>query len=282
MDQYLNYNGQLLPADQALLPAQSRAFRYGDGLFETMSGTGTEIPLFRLHMERLFAGLKQLQFDLPAFFTPHYLQAAISVLQQRNKMTAAVRIRLSVFRGNGGLFDPENHRPNFIIELNRLPDQYQELNENGYQLTLFPGARKSCDLLSGLKSNNYLPYALAAIYARQHQKNDCLLLNQFERPCDSSMANLFLIHNGQVITPPLSEGCVAGTMRHYLLQQLKKAGYAVAEVPVTDEMLANASECFLTNAVYRMRWVSAIDQKQYHNEMCTKIYRQFLQTIPAE
>ena len=88
------------------------------------------------------------------------------------------RIRLMVFRGNGGIFDPENLLPNYIIETWPLANEAR-LNENGLVLDIFPDAKKSCDIFSNFKSNNYLPYIMAGLYAKKNKLNDCIVLNSF-------------------------------------------------------------------------------------------------------
>ena len=128
------------------------------------------------------------------------------------------RIRLMLFRGNGGIFDPENLLPNYIIETSSLPHENQ-LNENGLVVDVFPDAKKSCDLFSNLKSNNYLPYVMAGLFAKKNKLDDCIVLNSFERICDSAIANIFIIDDNNIYTPPLTEGCVAGIMRRWMLER---------------------------------------------------------------
>ncbi len=76
------------------------------------------------------------------------------------------RVRICFFRGDGGIFDPISHRPNYIIQTWELPENYTELNSNGLELLVYPAGRKSCDQFSNLKSNNALLYLMAAKYAK--------------------------------------------------------------------------------------------------------------------
>ena len=104
-----------------------------------------------------------------------------------------------------------------------------QLNENGLVIDVFPGARKSCDSFSNLKSNNYLPYVMAGLYAKKNKLNDCIVLNSFDRVCDSAIANIFIVEKDKIFTPPLSEGCVAGVMRRWMLEKFDLKKYKVIE-----------------------------------------------------
>jgi branched-chain amino acid aminotransferase len=126
---------------------------------------------------------------------------------------------------------------------------------------VFPHGRKACDSLANLKSGNFLLYALGARYALDHRLDDCLVLNTHERMADSCIANLFYTNKGMIYTPPLSEGCVAGVMRRFLLDRLPAWGFPIAEQPVTRGDLDDADEIFLTNALKGIRWVGDFEGK---------------------
>ena len=97
----------------------------------------------------------------------------------KNSLERAVRIRLNVFRKNGGLYDHMDHSPEFVIEAWELPENTSGLNENGLIVDIYREATKSCDMFSSIKSNNYLPYAMGALYAKENKFDDCLILNTF-------------------------------------------------------------------------------------------------------
>lgn len=278
MPAFINYNGKLINQEAPVIEANNRGLRYGDGLFETMRMLDGDIPLFAKHMERLFRGLALLQFDVPVHFTGNHIREEILRLCRRNKVEKKARVRLSVFRGKGGLFDPENLQPNYIIEAMPLPDNYLRLNENGLVVDIYSDVRKSCDLLANCKTNNYLPYVLAALYAKKNRLNDCLVLNQYERICDSSMANVFWIAKDVIYTTPLSEGCVAGIMRNHLMEKIKGAGFDMREALLDSAVIEQAGEVFLTNAAYGMRWVKQYRNTVFSNALIQKIYKEYLQT----
>jgi len=276
MNNWLFYNGEVIPTETPIISAGNRGLRFGDGLFETIKVVRGEMPLFHLHMDRLNKGLVTLNMQLPAPYTPDYITQAIFELCNRNAIPGAARVRLTVVRGNGTLFATEDLYASLIIQAEPLADDYLALNETGLTIDVCPGIQKSCDLLSNLKSNNYLPYVMAAQYARQHQLNDCLVLNAHNRICDGTIANVFRIHQNSIYTPPLSEGGVAGVMRQHLLTELPKAGYTVQEKVCTPEDLEAANEVFLTNALYGIRWVGKFRSKIYTNKLVAELYQVLL------
>ena len=278
---FINYNGKFIDDSNPIIQANNRGFRFGDGVFETMKFKKGKIIFLDEHLSRLWQGLKRFQFDLPKLFTPDYLESQILALIQKNKHSAA-RIRLTIFRGNGGLYDPENLHPNFIIESWNLPETNGDLNENGLQCILFKDALKSIDAFSNLKHNNYLPYLMGALQAKKMKCNDAIIFNANLNICDSTIANVFLIKDNIIYTPSLFEGCIAGIMREFIINELKKNNFNVVEQTITETDLANADEVFLTNSIYNMRWVSAIDNFNYQNKMTREIYHLLKQTNPQD
>lgn len=276
MSTYINFNGRIIRGDQAIVTADNRSFRYGDGLFETIRVAEDKIILGSYHFERLLAGSRLLGFELPSFFTAENLERQILDLCKKNDQAGLAgnhrRVRLVVFRGDGGLYDPQDHLPNYVIQSWPIPGSAPELNQNGLAIGVFPDGRKSCDAFSNLKSNNYLIYVQAALYAQKHRWNDCLVLNSYGRIADSTIANLFYTREDQICTPPLPEGCVAGVMRRWILEKGREAGFDILEKTTTVEDLENAEEVFLTNSILGIRWVNSFGNKVYTMRMASLLY----------
>lgn len=276
---FISFNGKITVADQPVLLASNRGYRYGDGLFETMKLDRGVILLEELHFQRLLMGLKLLKFELPGLFSRTKLVTAIQELAMKNGVNELGRVRLSVFRGNGGLYDADR-TVQFLIECWPLSDSFSRLNENGLEIGIYPDARKQVDLFSGLKSANFLPYTMASIYAKENKLNDCLLLNQEGHIADSTIANLFIVKDGQFFTPGPEQGAVDGVMRKYLVDAMRAAGYTVAEVPVTISAMEAADEVFLTNAIHGIKWVRRFGDRIYGNQYSTEFFSRIIQTIP--
>lgn len=276
MSHLLFHDGQFYRDDKVLVGANSRALRYGDGLFETMKVNREKVQLGEWHMERLFQGLRLLHFDLPHYFTPQYLLEKMVQLAHRNGHGRLARVRLMVFRGNGGLYDPENHYPHHVIQTWTLPDANHEWNENGLVVGVHEQARKAIDVLANCKTNNYLTYVLGALEAKKQKWNDALVLNTNGHICDATIANVFLVKGDRLLTPALGEGPVAGVTRRYLIEALASKGIKVEETSVSRELLVEADEVFLTNTSYGMRWVQRIGDKTYTAARSRELYREII------
>jgi branched-chain amino acid aminotransferase len=275
---FLNYNGKVYNSDELLISPNNRSFRYGDGCFETMKMINGNLILPHLHFERLLLSLEILKFEKPAFFTADVLQRQVMELAAKNNHTALARIRLMVFRGDGALYDEDN-KPNYIIQTWQLNAAVNTLNENGLVTGIFTEARKACDAFSSIKSNNYLCYVMAALWAKQKKLNDAFVLNAYNRIADASIANIFIIKNGIIKTPALTEGCISGVMRRHLLQCCKKEGLPVQETAVTVEDIEQAAEIFLTNAVHGIRWVKSCGNNNYHLQAAQVLYKKFIEPL---
>jgi branched-chain amino acid aminotransferase len=272
------FNGKIVSAEEPVLLVSNRGYRYGDGLFETMKVVNGKIALSAFHFERLFAGLSLLKLETPELFTKEKLQQEIISLCKKNNCEKLARIRLSVFRGNGGLYD-EGKAAQYTIECWPLNESINKLNANGLVIGFCSDARKSCDKFSNLKSANFLPYSIAAQCAEENKWNDCLVLNTAGNIADSTIANLFIIKDGILFTPPLTEGCINGVMRRFLKDKLQVMGYDLREEPLTVQDIEAADEIFLTNAIKGISWVKQFNNTVYPNNKIVEIYNAVIKTI---
>ena len=272
----LSYNGRFYQTNDLLISANNRSFRYGDGFFETMKIIDGKIVLRDYHFERLFSSLELLQFDKPDYFTPQYLEEQITELVLKNKHSKLARIRLMIFRGDGELYGTQNNFPNYIIQTWERKETYNQLNKDGFVIDIFKDARKACDNYSHVKSNNYLPYIMASLWAQKNKLNDAIVLNAYDRIADTTIANIFILKDGIIKTPLLTEGCVSGVMRRHLLKCMRDEGMPVEETSLTVEDIMQAREVFLTNAGYGIRWVKQCAKSEYRNEFAEMLYKKFI------
>ncbi len=266
--QYTNINGKLVEEQAANIPAGNRAFRYGYGLFETILYIDGRLQLATYHWQRLFEGMQQLQFDIPAFFTPGMLENEVHKTVEKNKLQKLCRVRLQVYPGNGGLYDTNSRQPVYIIECFQLEPHITALNENGLILGIYHHAKKSNDAIAHLKSCNALIYALAAREAKKQKWNDSLIYNTGGNIIESTIANIFWVKDNRLYTPPLSEGCVAGVMRRHIMHH-----FDVVETPLSTSLLSTADEVFLTNAIRRLKWVSAVGSHSYTRDYTASVQK---------
>jgi branched-chain amino acid aminotransferase len=272
MGHFLNYNGKVLRSDRVFIGANNRSLRYGDGLFETIKIQDSKLVMAEDHFNRLWSGLQLLKFDiLTKKFNPELLTKQALALLPKNMLGTSARIRINVFRGDGGLYDAKNNLPNYIIQMWALPEG-NHWNENGLVTGIYDEARKVCDAFSNLKHNNFLPYIMAALHAKEMKWNDAIVLNDKGRVCESTISNIFYVKNNVVYTPALTEGCIAGVMRKHLLAKIPAMGYDVIKKEVTIDELLQADEVFFTNAVSAIRWVQSIGDRSFGNATTQKIY----------
>jgi len=270
--EFVIINGNIVEKNKAGLFLDDHSYRYGDGLFETMKIVKGNILLEDHHLERLFSGLETLKFKIPAFFTKEKIGEQVKEVCKKNNCEELAKVRLSVSRGGGGLYDCDD-KISYLIESSPLKQNQDAFKENGLKIDIFPDARKSIDKFSNLKSANYLPYVMAAIWAKENKLNDALVLNQHERICDATIANIFWVKDEKIFTPSLSEGCVAGVMRKKIMElPTMNSGFPVQESVLTGDILLHADEVFLTNAITGIRWVKECRGKIYKNTISSKLF----------
>jgi branched-chain amino acid aminotransferase len=269
MAEYIIFNDKFYKTTENVISFNNHSLKYGDGLFETMKVEYFVVHLGMYHFERLFKGMKVLGIYPPAYFIPEFIETMIRELLDRNDHKGIARVRLTVFRDAADqYFVSESF--NYILQSFPL-DHFDDLNDKGLTLGVYDEVRKSPDILSNIKINSFLPYLMAARYAKLNDLSDCLLLNTHGRVCDTVIANIFIIKDGIIYTPSLEEGCIAGVMRRHIFQKLK-AHHTIIETEINLEELMEADEIFLSNAIRGIRWVEKFEGRKYKCEMVAKIW----------
>jgi branched-chain amino acid aminotransferase len=113
---YINFNGEILPADSILLTIANRAFKYGDGLFESMRVMKGKLKFPELHAERLQKGMKALKIDGYSQADSWFLKEKVEELARRNKIKHG-RLRLTVYRDAEGLYAPTQNKMAYCLEI---------------------------------------------------------------------------------------------------------------------------------------------------------------------
>ena len=257
MPNFININGKLLPAEDAGISPDSRAFRYGYGLIETMLFRDGNIRLAQYHWERLFEGLDLLHIHYPKYFREELVREVQRTVQ-KNRRESFCRVRLQVYAGDGGFYDGDDFSARYVIQTFPLETAVVEWNETGL-VTGISEVIKHTGAYAHLKTCSALPYILAARQAKAALWNDAILLNEHGRVADSTIANIFWVKSQRIYTTPLSEGCVSGVMRRHLLEILPTVGYIVVEEPLHTEELSSLEGVFLCNAIRGLRWVKEVD-----------------------
>jgi len=259
---YYYLNGRYHRESENGIHVNNRSFRYGDGFFETMRYRKGKLSLQLMHIARIQRSLSALKFEEDKHFIPGLIDA-IDELVHRNKVSTLSRIRVTIFRGEGGLADRVNNKPNLLVQAWKLDEERIALNENGLILGLYQEGIKAADHLANIKSNNYLLYALAAMEARERKWNDAVVLNHHGRVADTTIANIWAIRQGELFTPSLQEGPVAGVMREHIIQHCKTSGLVLHEGVLTAAFFEEADGIFITNAIMGVKWVKAFNDRTF-------------------
>lgn len=265
--EYILHNDQFIISDTAILTAQNRGFRYGDGLFESMRMSGGKLKFAELHADRLQAGMNALKMDGGILFDAYFLKQKTAELSKKNKLKENVRFRLSVYRDADGLYTPESNKSGYVLEASAMAETGYELNKKGLIINVYDELTKQVNKLSNYKTSNSLLYVMAGLYKKQHRLDEAFILNQHGFLCESISSNVFVVYDKQIYTPALSEGCIAGVMRNVVMQTAKANNISIIEAQINPEVLKAAEEVFITNATSGIRWVMGYGKKRYFNEI---------------
>ncbi len=236
---------RILAPEDAHVAITDRGLLLGDGLFETMAVCRGRVCDLDAHLARLASGLAVLGFarsvDIPQ------LRAGIAHYLTSEAASSAV-LRITVTRGAGprGLAPPETPCPMILMTLSPLPPA----RKTPLSLHIATVTRRNEQSpLSRIKALPYLDNVLALSEARAQGADDALMLNTRGTIACASVANVFVIRDGRLETPPVSDGALPGIMRALVLSMAKQAGLAPAEISLEVSGLAGADHVFLTNSV---------------------------------
>jgi len=270
---YINFNGSIVDASQPVLMHTNRAFRYGDALFETIRLMNGEILFFEKHLSRLKRSMEMLSMRWHDDFSFQHLHLLIRHLDQVNNLRGNGRIRLEVFRKDGGYYVPPSNEVNYIIEAEAVKESEYILNDTGLRVDLFTDASKPANKFANIKSSNALLYVLAGLHQKKTGFDDVLIFNSDGNVAEAVSSNVFLILHGELCTPSLDQGCVAGVMRERIIEMMKARNKKCSERKISLGDLLHADEVFLTNVTDGIRWVGAIRNKRYFNSFSRTLLR---------
>jgi branched-chain amino acid aminotransferase len=264
---FVNFNGEIVEATQPVFTHSNRAFRYGDAVFETIRLMNGEILHFEKHLARLKSSMNYLGMQWHDDFNFQNLYLLIRHLDQVNQLKGNGRIRMEVFREDGGYYAPVSNKVFYLIEALPLDAKEYRLNDTGLKTDVYTEVSKPLSKLSTLKSSNAICYVMAAMHKQKNNLDDCIILNSAGNVAEAISSNVFIIVKGEVLTPALDQGCVGGVMREVVIEVLKEKGKRILETKFTPADMLKADEVFLTNVIDGIRWVSALREKRYFNTM---------------
>lgn len=262
----INLNGEIISGDTKVFTAANRAFKYGDGLFESMRMLKGQLKFADKHADRLHKGMKALKMDGYSQMDSWFLREKAEQLASVNKIKHG-RLRLTVYRDSDGLYTPQQNKTGYVLEIVPADEPRYFLNSKGLIIDVFTELSKPNNFLSNIKTCNSLVYVLSGIYKTQHNLDDVLLLNQNGFLCEASSSNIFIYYQNHLYTPALSEGCVEGVMRQVIIDIAQKNNIPLTEAQISPEILYEADEVFLTNATRGIQSVMGYGIRRYFNKM---------------
>ena len=262
----INLNGNILQ-DNTLLSVHNRGFNYGDALFETIKTSQGKLLFWEDHYFRLMASMRIMRMEIPMDFNMQFLEDQIkNLLVESKQENQSLRVKLMVFREEGGLYTPNTNNVGFIITAKVLEEDFYLLHDIPYEIDLFKDFYVSPSLLSTLKTNNKAINVVGSIYARENKLQNCLLLNTDKKIVEALNGNVFVVKDAIIKTPPLSDGCLKGVMRKQIIEIFKDIpDYQLKEESISPFELQKADEIFITNVITGIQPVTKYRKKTYTN-----------------
>ena len=264
----INFNGKLLSKEQVQLTSDNRGFKYGDGIFETIKVLNNKVIFWEDHYFRLMASMRMLRMKIPMEFTLEFLEQEIMRTVHSIEGTGVFRVRLNVFRKDGGLYTPATNEINSLIEASVI--QYE--TKESYEIDVFKDFYNYSGLLSTIKTNNRMLNTLASIYADENDLDNCVLLNERKGVVEVANGNIFIVKGSVVKTPALTEGCIKGITRSKVIEILtKNKDFTIEETVISPFEIQKADEVFITNAITGVQIVTNYRKKVFSRVIGDKL-----------
>ncbi len=241
-------DGAVVDGSEARIPVTDHGLLYGDGVFEGIRVTAGRVFRIDGHLSRLETSARAIALEIPAS-RDELREIVFETLRQYGEDEAYVR--LLVTRGDGELgVDPTScPTPRILCIVDRLNIYPEEKIARGIDLVTASGRRPGPDVLDPrVKSLNYLNSALAKLEARRQGADEALLLNAAGNVAEASVANVFVYRDGELRTPPASDGALEGINRGVVLELAGTLGIPARERTLGRFDLFAADEAFLTGS----------------------------------
>jgi branched-chain amino acid aminotransferase len=262
-------NGKITTEAEAVVPVFDHGFLYGEGVYEVCRTYHGQPFLLDRHLTRLRASAGLIALPVP--YDDRSFGAHISATMETAGLLPwtlgghDAYIRLLLTRGVGELtYDPAACRTPTLVIIARPhqpppPGVYAE----GVNVAIVPIQRNAPEALNPLiKSNNLLNNALAMQRALAEGGFEAVMRNHLGELAECSQSNLFIVRRGQVLTPPLRAGLLAGITRQLVLEMCEDERIPSEERTLHDAELFEADEAFLTSSTREIVPIVRVDGKK--------------------
>ncbi|UJP39110.1 aminotransferase class IV [Cellulomonas palmilytica] len=254
-------DGRLHAPTDRILTGVDHGVTVGDGVFETCAVYGGRAFALTRHLRRLERSAAGL--GLPAPDEDVVREAVAAVL---GAAPDAGRLRLTFTGGPGPLGShrdaPDAQRPTLVALAGPATRAATS------RAVRVPWVRNERSATAGLKTTSYAENVVALAEAHRRGADEALLANTVGMLCEGTGSNVVVERDGELVTPPLSSGCLAGITRELLLEWGADAGLPVREAAadelpydVLDDVLAGRAQLALTGSIRNVSPVSALDEQ---------------------
>jgi branched-chain amino acid aminotransferase len=274
-------DGKFLDEAKAKISVFDHGLLYGDGIFEGIRAYNGRVFRLKEHIDRLFYSAKAIMLEIPIEHSA--LMKAVVETCRRNRLRDGY-IRLVVTRGVGtlGLNPNRCKNPSVIIIAGKIQLYPAEYYEKGLDIITVPTVRNLHSAVNAaIKSLNYLNNVLAKIEANNSGCEEAIMLNSEGFVSECTGDNIFIVKQGQLLTPPLSASALYGITRKVVLDLATEAGMPTGEPNLTRYDLFNADECFLTGTGAELVPVVKIDGRVIGNGKPGPITRKLVESYRA-
>ena len=261
-------NGRLV-GDEPSLRAHDHGLTVGDGVFETCKVVDGKAFAITRHLRRLGHSAAGLGLPEP---DEDLLRAGIAAVLTQGGLPFG-RLRITMTGGAGPLgSDRAQAPPTYVVLASPMVRPAAST-----AVVVAPWTRNEYSAVAGLKTTSYAENVVALAYARERGAGEALLANTRGELCEGTGSNVLLALSGELVSPPLSSGALAGITRELLLEWAAQDGLVIQERPVSLADLANADEVALTSSTRDVQPVHAVDERHLSTDgpLLTRAVRLF-------
>jgi branched-chain amino acid aminotransferase len=267
-------NGQWLASDKFPSSPMDRGAVLGLGLFETLLALDGVPAFAERHWARIQASCDRLGWDFPRF---DFLETATTLLMLNGLTAGRARIRLGITAGSGPINDlsPGSDR---LVWMTASP-----VGDSAESLTacLAPWPRNERSALAGMKCAAYAENVVALDHARRLGFDEVIFANTSGYLCEFATANLFIVNEGALLTPPLGSGCLPGITREVVMELATGLGITCEERDLVSGELRRAEEVFLTSSIRGVVPLARFEDYEYAVARVSSVLRQAFQDAVA-
>jgi branched-chain amino acid aminotransferase len=246
-------DGDIIDVRDVRLEPFSRAFRWGEGLFETIRVRGGVLEYLADHLRRMSASARALGFQPPD--VERIARMACLFVKARSLERGAVRITLAR-RDARRLWPCDDPATSVLITGSEGIPYPEDIAARGLAAAVIEEPCRVAGFLSRHKTTSYLASIMARKAAFEASADIAVMRNQFGRIAEADIANIFVrCADGRVVTPPIEEGALPGITRARLMAAMP----GIEEAPLTKEDLRLAEELVFTNALMPVIPASRLD-----------------------